>query len=67
MRQTLLTVLILLPAAGAVLLALHGLASYADRRHYRWIALGFSAATFLVSLLLLTAPVGAGTTMGAGS
>jgi NADH-quinone oxidoreductase subunit M len=62
MQQYLLTFLILLPAVGAVLLALHGLASYADRRHYRWIALGFSTVTFLVSLLLLTAPIGAGTT-----
>jgi NADH-quinone oxidoreductase subunit M len=62
MQQYLLTILILLPAVGAVLLALHGLASYAERRHYRWIALGFSTVTFLVSLLLLTAPIGAGTT-----
>jgi NADH-quinone oxidoreductase subunit M len=62
MQQYLLTILILLPAVGALLLALHGLPAYARRTHYRWIALGFSTATFLLSLLLLTAPVGAGTT-----
>ena len=62
MQQYLLTVLILLPAVGALALALHGLAPYARTRHYRWIALGFSAATFAVSLLLLGAPVAAGAT-----
>jgi NADH-quinone oxidoreductase subunit M len=63
MQSYLLTVLILLPVVGALALALHGLfAPYARRQHYRWIALGFSVATFAASLLLLTAPVGAGTT-----
>jgi NADH-quinone oxidoreductase subunit M len=54
MQPYLLTVLILLPLVGAAAVALHGLAPYAARRHYRWIALGFSAATFALSLLLLT-------------
>jgi NADH-quinone oxidoreductase subunit M len=62
MQTYLLTILLLLPTVGAVLLALHALPSYSKRTHYRWIALGFSTATFLVSLLLLTAPVGAGAT-----
>jgi NADH-quinone oxidoreductase subunit M len=54
MQQYLLTILILLPVVGAAAVAAHGLAPYADRRHYRWIALGFSVATFALSLLLLT-------------
>ncbi|HYY95937.1 MAG TPA: NADH-quinone oxidoreductase subunit M, partial [Pyrinomonadaceae bacterium] len=63
MQSSLLTVLILLPVVGTLALALHGLfAPYARRQHYRRIALGFSVATFAASLLLLTAPVGAGTT-----
>lgn len=62
MQTYLLTILILLPFVGAVALAGHGLAAYARANHYRWIALGFSVATFAVSLLLLTAPVGAGAT-----
>src|SRR5919206_4811167 len=62
MQQYLLTLLILLPAVGAVAVAAHGLAPYARERHYRWIALGFSLVTFALSLLLLGAPVGAGTT-----
>jgi NADH-quinone oxidoreductase subunit M len=54
MQQYLLTILILLPVVGAVAVAAHGFAPYADRRHYRWIALGFSLATFALSLLLLS-------------
>src|SRR5918912_3432207 len=61
MQQYLLTVLILLPFVGALALAAHGLfAPYADTKHYRWIALGFSLVTFAASLLLLTQPVGLG-------
>ena len=61
MQQYLLTILILLPFAGALALAAHGLfAPYADKGHYRWIALGFSLVTFAASLLLLTQPVGLG-------
>src|ERR687889_983595 len=62
MQQYLLTILILLPFAGALALAAHGLlAPYADAKHYRWIALLFSLVTFAASLLLLTQPVGLGT------
>ena len=57
MQQYLLTILILLPVVGALAVAAHGFAPYADRRHYRWIALGFSVATFALSLLLLTGGV----------
>jgi NADH-quinone oxidoreductase subunit M len=53
MQQYLLTIIILLPVVGAVAMAAHAYAPYADRRHYRWIALGFSLATFALSLLLL--------------
>ena len=60
MRQSLLTILILLPTVGAIATALHGLAPYARREHFRWIALAFSVATFAASLLLLTEPVGLG-------
>jgi NADH-quinone oxidoreductase subunit M len=60
MQQYLLTILILLPVVGAAAVAAHGLAPYADRRHYRWIALGFSLATFALSLLLLTGPTSFG-------
>src|SRR5919112_2376611 len=60
MRQYLLTILILLPFVGALAVALHGLAPYAKKEHYRWVALLFSLATFAASLLLLTQPVGLG-------
>ena len=61
MQQYLLTILILLPFVGALALAAHGLfAPYANEKHYRWIALGFSLVTFAASLLLLTQPVGLG-------
>jgi NADH-quinone oxidoreductase subunit M len=62
MLPNLLTILILLPAAGALAVALHGLAPYARERHYKWIALGVSLLTFALSLLMLTAPIGAGET-----
>ena len=62
MQPYLLTILILLPLAGAAAVAAHGLAPYARREHYRWIALGFSLLTFAVSLLLLGAPAAPGAT-----
>jgi NADH-quinone oxidoreductase subunit M len=62
MQPYLLTILILLPLVGAAATAAHALMPHARRTHYRWIALGFSLATFAVSLLLLSAPVGMGTT-----
>jgi NADH-quinone oxidoreductase subunit M len=60
MQQYLLTILILLPVVGVAAVALHGVVPYARKTHYRWIALGFSLATFAVSLLLLSQPVGLG-------
>ncbi len=62
MEQWLLTILILVPVVGGVAVALHPLAPYARASHYKWIALAFSVVTFALSLLLLTADIGAGTT-----
>src|SRR5918998_5524793 len=53
MARYLLTILILLPAAGALAVAGHALAPYRRASHYRWIALAVSVLTFLLSLLLL--------------
>ncbi|HEX8069786.1 MAG TPA: NADH-quinone oxidoreductase subunit M [Pyrinomonadaceae bacterium] len=54
MERYLLTALILLPVVGAVAVALHAYAPYRKAEsHYKWIALGFSVADFLLSLLLL--------------
>jgi len=67
MQKYLLTILILLPVAGAVAIAAHGLlASYRNDTHYRWIALGFSLATLALSLLLLTGGIGIGDTAAFG-
>ena len=60
MQEHLLTILILLPALGALAAAAHGLARRPES-HYKWIALGFSLATFAASLLLLAGNVGAAT------
>lgn len=49
----LLTVLILLPAAGAVALVLYGLAPGKREEHYKWVGLALTVLTFLLSLLLL--------------
>src|SRR5215207_10499383 len=49
----LLTILILLPVAGALALVLYGYVSKRGEEHYRWIALITTVATFAVSLLLL--------------
>ena len=54
----LLTILILLPVAGALAMVLYNFASSRREEHYRWIALVVTVATFAVSLLLLR---GAGT------
>ncbi|HMF55746.1 MAG TPA: NADH-quinone oxidoreductase subunit M [Pyrinomonadaceae bacterium] len=53
MQQYLLTILILVPVAGALALVGHSFAPYKREQHYRWIALGFSLITFAASLLLL--------------
>jgi NADH-quinone oxidoreductase subunit M len=49
----LLTILILLPVAGALALVLYSFASSKREEHYRWIALVVTVAMFAVSLLLL--------------
>ncbi len=49
----LLTILILLPVAGALALVGYSFVSSRKEEHYRWIALLVTLATFAVSLLLL--------------
>jgi NADH-quinone oxidoreductase subunit M len=49
----LLTILILLPVAGALALVLYSFVSTRREEHYRWIALITTVATFVASLLLL--------------
>jgi len=53
MQQYLVTALILLPLVGAVLAIAHGIVRKSNDTDYRWIALLFSIATFLLSLFLL--------------
>ncbi|HKR22741.1 MAG TPA: NADH-quinone oxidoreductase subunit M [Pyrinomonadaceae bacterium] len=55
----LLTILILLPVAGAVASVLYGLATKREE-HHKWIALITTTATFAVSLLLLRGIGGSG-------
>ena len=55
----LLTILILLPVAGALALVGYSFVSSRREEHYRWIALVATIATFAVSLLLLRG-IGAG-------
>jgi NADH-quinone oxidoreductase subunit M len=49
----LLTILILVPVAGALASVLYGVVAKGNENHYKWIALGTSLVTFLLSLLLL--------------
>ena len=56
----LLTILILLPVAGALVLVGFSLASGRREEHYRWIALITTIATFAVSLLLVRGLSGSG-------
>jgi NADH-quinone oxidoreductase subunit M len=49
----LLTILILLPVAGALAMVGYSFVSSRREEHYRWIALIVTVATFAVSLLLL--------------
>jgi NADH-quinone oxidoreductase subunit M len=49
----LLTILILLPVAGALALVGYSFVSSRREEHYRWIALIVTALTFVVSLVLL--------------
>jgi NADH-quinone oxidoreductase subunit M len=58
MLQYLLTVLILLPVLGALAIAGYGFASNRRETHSRWIALGVSLLTFLLSLFLLSGASG---------
>ncbi|MFL6228274.1 MAG: NuoM family protein [Pyrinomonadaceae bacterium] len=53
MQHYLITTLILLPVVGAILLGALTLAPGGRDARYKWLALGVSTATFLVSLLLL--------------
>ena len=48
----LLTILILLPVAGALIAVVYGVVAKREE-HYKWIALGTTALTFFISLLLL--------------
>src|SRR6188474_3317138 len=49
----LLTILILLPVAGALALVGYSFVSSRREEHYRWIALIVTVATFAISLMLL--------------
>ena len=53
MQNHLLTILVLLPLIGAATTLVYSLTPGARESHYRWIALGFSTLSFLVSLLLI--------------
>jgi NADH-quinone oxidoreductase subunit M len=55
----LLTILILLPFAGALLAVVYSLVARGREEHHKWIALATTTVTFLVSLLLLRG-IGAG-------
>lgn len=52
MSQYLLTILILIPTIGAVVMALYG-ATAKEEQHYKWFALVITIINFLLSLLLL--------------
>src|SRR5882672_4768101 len=52
--QHLLTILILLPVAGALASVLYSFAPGGREEHYKWIGLLTTVATFVVSLLLLS-------------
>src|SRR5713226_9213838 len=53
MQHHLLTILILLPVIGAATSAAYSFTPGARESHHRWIALGFTSATFIASLLLI--------------
>jgi NADH-quinone oxidoreductase subunit M len=53
MQNYLLTILILLPVIGALTTIAYGFTPGARESHHRWIALGFTTLTFLISLLLI--------------
>src|SRR5882672_11918753 len=53
MQSHLLTILILLPVVGAGTSVIYSLTSGARESHHRWIALGFTTVSFLISLWLI--------------
>ena len=53
MQNHLLTILILLPVVGAATAVVYSFTPGARESHHRWIALGFTTLSFLVSLLLI--------------
>jgi NADH-quinone oxidoreductase subunit M len=53
MQSHLLTILILLPVIGAGTTVIYSLTPGARESHHRWIALGFTTVSFLVSLILI--------------
>src|SRR5688572_18409453 len=59
MQSYLLTILILLPVIGGATALAYGFTPGARESHHRWIALGFTTAAFIVSLLLLKGGGGA--------
>jgi NADH-quinone oxidoreductase subunit M len=62
MQNHLLTILILLPVVGAATAVVYSLTPGARESHHRWIALGFTSLSFLISLLLIS---GSGSALGA--
>src|SRR5438309_5226831 len=59
MQQHLLTALILVPVIGALATVAYSFVPNRREEHYKWIALAFSTATFLLSLLLIRGAWGA--------
>lgn len=53
LQSNLLTILILLPVVGAILTLGHQM-FWRDESHLKWLTLGFTLVTFVVSLLLFT-------------
>jgi NADH-quinone oxidoreductase subunit M len=53
MQSSLLTILILLPVVGAATAVVYSFTRGARESHHRWIALGFTTLSFLLSLLLI--------------
>ncbi len=54
MQQYLLTILILLPVIGALSAVAYNFLPAKQEDHFRWIALAFTVATFVLSLLLIS-------------
>ena len=59
MQNYLLTILILLPVVGAATTIAYSFTPGARESHHRWIALGFTTLSLLVSLLLIQGAGGA--------